>query len=136
MHKKITLQQGVELAVHHPQKGASILASTISKTLNAEKWIDDKTKLRFCIMFASNLLDGHIEKEIGKERIEKIKKLPFRTSLRLFKSDPEDGLKCLVAISAEEVRENQKLSMIEQVKFTDDLFKSFFPNIDFQKLRK
>ena len=127
MNIKISVEDGIKLAVNHPEKGAIILAKTMAKTLQQEDWLNDQYKLKFCIMFVDNLIDGAIEKSIDSKILQKISKLSFTDGLKILRKRPNEGMKYMLAIVMKELRTKQQYSRKEQFAFYDTLLRSFFP---------
>ena len=127
MNTKISVEDGIKLAVNHPEKGAKILAGTMVKTLQQENWLNDQYKLKFCIMFVDNLIDGAIEKSINPKILYKISQLSFTDGLRILRKRPNEGMKYMLAIIMKELRTKQQFSRKEQFAFYDTLLMSFFP---------
>lgn len=127
MNSNISVKNSFKIAVRHPGAGAELLAKTIADILIGEDWITDEFKLKFCIMFVDNLIDQHIEKSVDRKILEKVKKLPFTEGLKLMKHRPEQGMKFMLAIIMEELRNHQGFSEKEQFLFYEKLLSSFFP---------
>jgi hypothetical protein len=129
MNNRITVKRGIKIAVRHPEKGAEIIAKTLADTLIGEDWITDEFKLKFCIMFVDNLIDGNIEKSIDRKLLEKVKDRTFIEGIRLMKHRPRQGMKFMVAIIMDELRNHQGFSEKEQFIFYENLLQSFFPEL-------
>ena len=129
MQSKISVENGFKLAIRHPHSGAEILAKTIAQLLIGEEWITDELKLKFCIMFVDNLIDGNIEQNIDRNILEKIKKRPFTDGLKLMKHRPTEGMKFMLVIIMEELRNHQGFTEKEQFVFYENLLSSFFPEL-------
>ena len=129
MISDISVKNGFKIAVRHPNAGAAILAKTIANILIGEDWITDELKLKFCIMFVDNLIDQHIEKSIDRKLLEKIKKLPFTEGLKLMKHRPEEGMKFMLVMIMEELRNHQGFTEKEQFVFYENLLAGFFPEL-------
>ncbi len=123
----ISIQKGIRLAVRRPNQCARLLAKSFSQLLDDEDWIDATLKFRFCVLFIDNIIDQTVEKEVDKTLLIKIKHMPLRKGLRLLKRYPEEGMKVLVALVIEELRDQQKLGWNEQIDFYDELFTKLFP---------
>ena len=139
MRQDFTVRRGIRLAVQRPGEGAVLLAKTLSDVMSGQDWIDDSDKMKFCIMFVSNLIDRSIEKEIDEEFKavkERVKRVPFTHGIKLLKKRPGIGLKILISIVMEEIRDRQKLSEGEQFEFYDQLASHFFPNIRLSDFRQ
>lgn len=124
---KITVESGFKIAVRHPYAGAEILAKTLAKALVDQDWITEEFKLKFCIMFVDNLIDGNIEKNINRKFLDKIKQKPFTEGIRLMKKRPDQGMKFMLVIIMEELRHRQGFTEKEQFTFYDELLTCFFP---------
>ena len=127
MNTKISVEDGIRLAVNHPEKGAMLLARTIVKTLQKEDWLNDQYKLKFCIMFVDNLIDGAIETSLNPKVLQKISRLTFTDGLKILRKRPNEGMKYMLAIIMKELRTKQQYSRKEQFAFYDTLLRSFFP---------
>ena len=139
MSKNLTVKDGIKLAVTHPAKGAAILARTVASQLEKESWLNDEFKLKFCILFVNNLIDGSVEKSIDPDILKKIKKRTFIDGLKLLRKRPLEGMKYMLVIIMEELRNRQGFSSEDQFLFYESLLKSFFPEkkiSDFQKIEK
>jgi len=117
----------LKIAVRHPTSGAAILAVTLSKLIKEETWINDEYKLKLCILFVENLIDGSVERSIDHGIMGKLKRKTFPEGLKLLKKRPTEGLKYLLAIIMEELRHRQNFNEREQYKFYEELLKNFFP---------
>jgi hypothetical protein len=127
MSNEISVGNGLKIAVRHPTSGAAILAATLSKLMKEEAWINDEYKLKLCILFVENLIDGSVEKSIDHSILKKLKKKSFPEGLKLLKKRPKEGLKYLLAIIMEELRHRQNFNEKDQYKFYEELLKNFFP---------
>ena len=128
MNTKISVEDGIKLAVTHPERGEMLLAKTIVKTLQKENWLNDQYKLKFCIMFVDNLIDGAIEKSLDQKVLKKISQLSFVDGLKILRKRPNEGMKYMLAIIMKELRTKQQYSTKEQFAFYDTLLRSFFPS--------
>jgi len=139
MKKSLTVKDGIKIAVTHPSKGAAILARTVASELEKESWLNDEFKLKFCIMFVDNLIDGSVEKSIDPKILKKIRTRSFTYGLKLLRKRPAEGMKYMLAIIMEELRHRQGFSSEDQFLFYESLLKSFFPEkkiSDFKKIEK
>ncbi|MCK5843998.1 MAG: hypothetical protein KAG97_04765, partial [Victivallales bacterium] len=127
MRSNISVENGLRIAVRHPTSGATILAATLTKLIKEESWINDEYKLKLCILFVENLIDGSVESSIDLKILEKLKRKTFPEGLRLLKKRPKEGLKYLLVIIMEELRHKQNFNDREQYRFYDELLKNFFP---------
>jgi len=127
MRNNITVKDGIKIAVTHPARGAAILGRTIAEQLEKENWLNDEYKLRFCILFVDNLIDGSVEDSINPSLLQKIKKRSFVDGLKLLRKRPEEGMKYMLVIIMEELKNKQGFSSEDQFAFYDSLLKSFFP---------
>jgi len=130
MNSRITVKNGFKIAIRHPEKGAAIIARTLANTLLGEDWITDEFKLKFCIMFVDNLIDGNIEKSIDRKLLEKIKDRTFIEGIRLMKHRPVQGMRFMITIIMEELRNHQGFTEKEQFVFYENLLTSFFPEFE------
>jgi hypothetical protein len=128
MHNKISVENGFKIAIRHPTSGAAILAKTISRLIKEEGWINEEFKLKFCIMFVDNLIDGNIEKSINRSLLEKIKKKSFAEGATFLKRWPAEGMKYMLVIIMEELRHRQNFNEEQQYQFYEELLASFFPS--------
>jgi hypothetical protein len=129
MQTNITVENGFKIAVRHPERGAAIIARTLASTLIGEDWITDEFKLKFCIMFVDNLIDGNVEKNIDRKLLDKIKNRPFLEGIRLMKHRPREGMKFMLVLIMDELRNHQGFSEKEQFVFYENLLSSFFPDL-------
>lgn len=127
MSHGIKAKKSVGMAIHDPSRSYTLLAKTLASVVNSEDWIDRKMKKMFCVLFVSNLIDQNIENEVDVALLEKIKKIPFVSGIRLLKRNPDEGLKVLVALVTEELRNQQEFTHVEQFAFFNELFGRFFP---------
>ena len=125
--KGVSVESGFKIAVMHPKAGARILAETLATLMTGEEWVTDEMKLKFCILFVENLIDGSIEKSIDRTILEKIKKKPFAEGMKIMKRRPEMGMRYMLSIIMEELRHRQSFSEKEQFEFYDKLLVCFFP---------
>ncbi len=129
MKNKLSVENGFKIAIRHPNSGAEILAKTLAHLLLGEAWITDELKLKFCIMFVDNLIDANVEKNIDRKILEKIKKLPFTEGLKLMKHRPKQGMKFMLVIIMEELKNQQGFTEKEQYVFYENLLSNFFPEL-------
>jgi hypothetical protein len=129
MSKQISVENGLRIAMRHPRAGAPILAKTLASVLNDQKWITKELKFKLCAMFVENLIDGGVEKSVDHDILEKIKRKPFPEALKIMRKRPETGLKYMIAIIMEELRNRQRLDLEGQSAFYEELLASFFPEI-------
>ncbi len=127
MRKPVSIGNGVRIAMRHPRSGARILAKTLALALNDEKWITREFKFKFCAMFVENLIDGSVERSIDATLLEKVRRRPFREGIALLRKRPETGMRFMLAIIMEELRERQKLDDAGQREFYEELLANFFP---------
>ena len=128
MHNKISVENGFKIAIRHPGSGAAILAKTLSGIIQDEEWINDEYKLKLCIMFVENLIDGSIEKSVDRARLEKLKKRSFANGIKLLKRRPHEGMKYMLVIIMEELRHRQNFNEQQQYQFYEELLAGFFPS--------
>jgi len=122
MRTKISVRDGFQIAIRHPRSGSAILAKTFSKLLKKEDWISEQFKLKLCIMFVENLIDGSIEKSINRDFFKRLKQKTFTEGIKLL----DEGMKYLVVIVMEELRLNQNFNDKQQYEFYEVLLNSFF----------
>lgn len=122
-----TIQQGISMAIRHPEAGVVLLARSFALHFQGAPWITPELKLKFCILFLSNLMDSEVEKEIDPELLKKVLKKTMHFGIRLLKRWPENGLKMLVAVVMSELRQNQRCSEPEMQQFYDEVIGVFFP---------
>lgn len=136
MTKNISIEHSLEMAIRRPSQSSRLLAVTLAKVINNEKWINRSMKKKFCFFFVSNLVDQNIEKQIDKKLLQKIKKRPLTSGIRLLKRNQEEGLKVLVVLVTEELKNQQKLTHSEQYEFYDEILNHFFPDVRFATILK
>lgn len=124
-----SIQQGIEIAVRHPQTGARLLAQTLAITLNGQEWIDHKAKIQLYINMVRNLIDTTIEKRVKPNDIKRFRRMTIARALPSLKRKGITGLDILVALLAQEIRSSQSLTQDEEFEFYDELFSCFFPEI-------
>ena len=134
MTDMVSVKSGLKIAVTHPKHGAAILASAIASAIGSEKWITRDLKLKFCILFIENLIDGSIEKNISRKILTKVQDASFHDGIRLMKRYPEEGMKYLVALIMEELKIKQGFNEEAQVAFYEELLSSFFPELSMSDL--
>jgi hypothetical protein len=127
MPRGVTVERGIEMAMRRPAMAASLLAETLSSRLNDANWVDAEMKAHFCLLFMGNLLDGSVEHGVPASLLKQSRKRPMVSALRLLKRRPETGLRILVCLVMEEIRDRQHFSREEQLAFYDTLFDNFFP---------
>ena len=127
MTREVSIENGFKIAVKHPSSGAAVLASTLSKVIQNETWINDEYKLKLCILFVENLIDGSVEKSIDRAILKKLKRKTFPEGVKLLRKRPDEGLKYMLVIIMEELRHHQNFNEEAQYKFYEELLKSFFP---------
>ena len=128
MLNKISVENGFKIAIRHPTSGAAILAKTISKLIKEEGWINEEFKLKFCIMFVDNLIDGSIEKSIDRKLLDNIKKKSFAEGAKILKRWPTEGMKYMLVMIMEELRNRQNFNEAQQYQFYEELLANFFPS--------
>ena len=128
MHNKISVENGFKIAIRHPNSGAGILAETLSKLIQDEDWINDEYKLKLCILFVENLIDGSVEKSIDRRFLDRIKKKTFADGIKILKKRPGEGLKYMIVIIMEELRHRQNFTEEQQYQFYEELLAGFFPS--------
>jgi len=122
-----TIERGINMAIRHPEAGVELLARTFARYFQGAPWINGDLKMRFCILFLSNLLDGSVEREVSAQTMEKLIKKTVSFGIRLMKRWPEEGLKMLVAMVMRELRCNQHCSELELQYFCEEVIAVFFP---------
>ncbi len=127
MTRSLSVDKSLEIAARHPHACSSILAKNLYPLLEQQSWFDAEWRARFCAYFLQNLVDNSIEEEVDPQLLERLKRLPLQRSFPLFASSPCAGLKVLVAIISQRLRQEQKLSLEEQYEFYNLLFGHFFP---------
>lgn len=128
MNNRISVENGFKIAIRHPGSGAEILAKTLAKLIKDEPWINDEYKLKLCILFVENLIDGSVEKSIDREILERIKKKSFAKGIKILKHRPKEGLKYMLVIIMEELRLRQNFNEKQQYEFYEELLANFFPS--------
>jgi len=128
MNSRISVENGFKIAIRHPSSGAEILAKTLAQLIKEEEWINDEYKLKFCIMFVDNLIDGNIEKSINRKILDRIKKKSFAYGIKLLKHRPAEGMKYMLVIIMEELRHRQNFNETQQYQFYEELLANFFPS--------
>lgn len=122
-----SIEHGINMAIRHPEAGVELLARTFAIYFQGAPWINGDLKMRFCILFLSNLLDGAVEKQVSGRTMEKLVKKSMSFGIRLMKRWPDEGLKMLVAMVMRELRCNQHFSELEQQYFCEEVITVFFP---------
>jgi len=128
MKSRISVENGIKIAIRHPSSGEMILAKTVAALLNKEDWLNDEYKLKFCIMFVDNLIDANIEKSINREILSKIRQKSFTDGIKMLKMRPEEGMKYMLVIIMEELRHRQNFDETQQYQFYEELLANFFPS--------
>jgi len=136
MSQAVSVEKGVEIAVRRPAKSHLLLAKTLANLMNGEGWIDRKMKKKFCALFVSNFIDHAIEREVDPKILKRIKEIPLPRALRLLKRNPNSGLKVLVALVTQELKDRQMLDETEQSEFYNEIFGNFFPEITLPTMKK
>ena len=127
MRNDVSVASGFKIAIRHPTSGATILAATLSNLMQEESWINEEYKLKLCIMFVENLIDGSIEKSIDRKLLERLRRKTFPEGIKLLKRKPHEGMKYMLTIIMEELRHRQNFNEKEQYRFYEELLRSFFP---------
>ncbi|MBD3316472.1 MAG: hypothetical protein GF344_11850 [Chitinivibrionales bacterium] len=127
MNKERTISNGISLAIRRPETGAALLACTLTEQMNGAPWINKDIRMRFCIAYLRNCIDGHIEKSVDESLLRRLMSKPLTFGIRLLKRNPDAGIAMLVAMVMEELRERQKASPEELVEFGDEMLLRFFP---------
>jgi hypothetical protein len=122
-----SIEHGINMAIRHPEAGVELLARTFAIYFQGAPWINGDLKMRFCILFLSNLLDGAVEKQVSARTMEKLVKKSMSFGIRLMKRWPDEGLKMLVAMVMRELRCNQRCSELELQYFCEEVITVFFP---------
>ena len=128
MKSRISVENGIKIAIRHPSSGEMILAKTVANLLNKEDWLNDEYKLKFCIMFVDNLIDGNIEKSVDRKILSKIKQKSFIDGIKMLKMRPKAGMKYMLVLIMEELRHRQNFDQKQQYKFYEELLANFFPS--------
>ena len=127
MAKNLSVDAGIKMAARHPHSCASLLATNLYPLLEQQAWFDKEWRARFCAYFLQNMADQSIEDEVDVELMSRIGKLPLQRCLPLIERAPCAGLKVLVAIISQGLRQEQKLTIAQQYEFYNLLFGKFFP---------
>ncbi|MFP4164883.1 MAG: hypothetical protein ACLFVE_12945 [Chitinispirillaceae bacterium] len=122
-----TIRQGISMAIRHPETGVELLARSFARHFQGAPWITPELKIRFCILFLSNLMDNAVEREIDPGLLRRVLRKSMWFGIRLLKRWPEEGLKMLVAVVMSELRQNQRYSESEMQQFYDEVIGVFFP---------
>ncbi|MFP4014642.1 MAG: hypothetical protein ACLFVQ_11185 [Chitinispirillaceae bacterium] len=125
--QKNTIQQGISMAIRHPEAGVVLLARSFALHFQGAPWITPELKLKFCILFLGNLMDSAVEREIDPQLLKKVLRKSMQFGIRLLKRWPDNGLKMLVAVVMSELRQNQRYSQSEMQQFYDEVIGVFFP---------
>ena len=127
MRTLVSVGNGVKIGMRHPRSGARILAKTLASALNGEEWITREFKFKFCAMFVENLIDGSVERSVDPKLLEKVKRRSFGEGILLMRKRPEMGMRFMLAIVMQELRECQGLDDAGQHEFYEELLANFFP---------
>ena len=125
----VSIKNGMRILVRHPQSGIALFAKTLAENLDSIEWMNDEYKLRLCIMFVENLIDGSIENNVDPKIIKKIVDKPFTYGIKILNQRPREGMKYIVAIIMLEIREKQHWGLDDQFKFYDELRSNLFPGL-------
>ncbi len=128
MDSRISVSSGIRIAVRHPNAGELILANTLAEMLNKQEWLNDEFKLKFCIRFIDNLIDGGIERSVDPKIMEKLGKRSFPNGIKLLRKRPEEGMNYMVALVMRELRLRQGFDEKRQFVFYEELLANFFPS--------
>ncbi|MBN1865516.1 MAG: hypothetical protein JW808_11505 [Victivallales bacterium] len=128
MDGRITVRSGIRIAVRHPNAGELILAKTLAGMLNKQEWLNDEFKLKFCIRFIDNLMDGSIERSADPKIMGKLEKRSFTDGIRLLRKRPDDGINYMIAMVMKELRLRQGFDERRQFVFYEELLANFFPS--------
>jgi hypothetical protein len=128
--KEKTISSSINLAVRRPETGASLLARTLTEQMSGAPWIDRDIRMRFCIAYLSNCIDGHVERMVDPDLLRRLWNKPLSLGIRLLKRNPDSGIAMLVAMVMEELRERQQASQEEQVQFFEEMLLRFFPEAE------
>lgn len=128
MKSRISVENGVKIAIRHPHSGEGILAKTLASYLNRQDWLNDELKLLFCIKFVENLIDGSVEKSVDRNILAKLRKRSFTDGIKFLRKRPKEGIKYLVVIVIEELRHRQNFTEEQQFQFYEELLANFFPS--------
>ena len=115
------------MAIRHPDSGINLLARTFARNFEGAPWISGELKLKFCILFLGNLIDGSVERDLDHQLVQKVLKKPMQFGIRLLKRSPDEGLRMLVALVMHELREEQRYSDSDFHKFYEEVIVTFFP---------
>ena len=127
MTRNLSIDQGLAVAARHPQTCARLLAKNLYPLLEHEPWFNKQWRAQFCAYYLQNLVDNSIEQEVDPKILERLRKLPLQRTFPMIADSPCAGLKTLVAIISQHLRQEQKLSIEEQYEFYNVLFGQFFP---------
>ena len=128
MARNLSIDKGLAIATRHPQTCARLLANNLYPLLEQEPWFDKQWRAQFCAYYLQNLVDNSIEQEVDPELMGRLKKLPLRRTFPMIADSPCTGLKTLVAIISQHLRQEQKLGIEGQYEFYNVLFGRFFPD--------
>lgn len=133
----ISVNDSVKLATRHPKNCSQLLANNLYPLLECETWFTSEWRLKFCAYFLQNMVDQSIEIEIDQHVADRIKRIPLSRAIRLIENTaPCDGIKMLVAIISEGLRNEQKLGLEDQFNFYNLLFGKFFPELEYPPDKK
>jgi hypothetical protein len=125
----LTVGAGLKIASRHPGQCAQLLANNLYPLLNEAGWFTPEWRLKFCAYFLQNLADESIEGEVDSLLLERVRRIRLSRAIKLIgNSQPEPGLKVLVALICIELRCGQQLDIQEQYQFYNALFGKFFPD--------
>lgn len=124
----ISVNTGIKIATRHPQRCVELLANHIYPVLEKESWFSKEWQLRFFAYFLQNIGDQSIEAEVEPELMARIRRVPLNRAISLIENCPCSGLKVLVSIISQQLRQEQHLSEKEQYAFYNVLFEKFFPD--------
>ncbi|MDO8861542.1 hypothetical protein Q6D67_07495 [Haliea sp. E1-2-M8] len=127
MARNLSIDKSVAMATRHPQTCARLLGNNLYPLLEHEPWFNKQWRAQFCAYYLQNLADNSIEQEVDPELMERLKKLPLQRTFPMIADSPCAGVKMLVAILSQRLRQEQKLGIKEQYEFYDVLFGRFFP---------
>ncbi len=125
--QNLSVENGLRIAAKRPSQCAVLMAKYLYPLLTQEAWFNKELRIKFCLYFLRNLCDMSIEKEVDKALMARVKSMQLKAGLSLLKKHPQEGVKVLVAVIANNLREEQKLSITEQQVFYNELFGKFFP---------
>lgn len=127
MVRQRSIDKSLAIATRHPQTCAQLLAKNLYPLLEHEPWFNKQWRAQFCAYYLQNMADNSIEQEVDQELMERLKQLPLHRTFPMIADSPCSGVKMLVAIISQRLRQQQKLSIEEQYEFYNLLFGRFFP---------